>query len=509
MPPNKKIHIVQGSGKPELELEELTKNEYIIRTVLPGQTKPYKVFFSKINHDINPEEKQTKNKLKIPSKIFKTLKRVIIPSEYGVALTNQIQDIVIDKNNNSNLWQSWDLNINVSHKPPVKKTSNIGCEHKKFEDQSLDGKCMDAYVVEYGDINIAIFYIGGLLLQAKDPEHECHKISGTSYLHLADYYLTQNIPDRYAIIGSLHDAANSHIPGFCSFIDKYYNNNLLSKSEYDYLFNLLRTNYWRPLTTDTIISSGLTFYEKSGYMRIPEPNYTVRQQKQHQLFDNGQPLNYFDAFSIFVDELIRRQEILNMPFKDLNKFIKQKRNQKYSKKYNWSEKITGLVVLHQELKISTPFSAANITNLRTLYTWFSSLNIDEFITGSNGDKKSPPELQKQRLLLYSLLYIDLHGIISDLLALSGERGYEHYKFLRLPATPANSFVLQLHRSIPGIKPELLPTEFTNTTWCPSTAPANSTTNRIINKLVCKSISPAQKLDCQTRVLKYINLINNQ
>ena len=507
MPPNKKIHIVQGSGKPELELEELTKNEYIIRTSLPGQTKPYKVFFTKTDDHIDLQEKHTRNKLKIPIKIFKTLKRVITPPQDDAPITNQIQDIVIDKNNNSNLWQSWELDINVSHKPPVKKTGKIGCEHKKFADWMTDGKCMDADVVEYGDINIAVFYIGGLLLQARDPDHDCHKISGTSYLHLADYYFTQNIPEKYAVIGSLHDAANSHIPGFCSFLDKYYNN-LLSKPEYDYLFYLLGTNNWRPLTTDTIVSSGLTFYEKAGYMRIPEPNYTTRQKKLHQLFENGNPINYFDAFSIFVDELIHRQEILNMPFKELNKLIKQKQGHTTSKKYNWPEKITALLELHLELKISIPFDAGKINNLRTLYTWFSAINIDEFITGMDGNNKSTPEIQKQRLVMYSLLYVDLHAIISNLLGLSGERGYTHYKFLRLPATAANSFVLQLHRSIPGIKPELLPTEFTNTTWCPSTASTNSTATGIINKLVCKSISSTQKLDCQTRVLKYINLINN-
>ena len=112
-----------------------------------------------------------------------------------------------------------------------------------------------------------IYYsIDGLLLMQSDDTNTCHLLSGKQHVLIIEGYLKGKYL-KVPIIGELYDAANSYKNDTCKLIHDYIKQGKLSE---EFLFDLIEKHIrsWIQLSTLTVFKTGLTYYEKMGYMRV-------------------------------------------------------------------------------------------------------------------------------------------------------------------------------------------------------------------------------------------------
>lgn len=112
-----------------------------------------------------------------------------------------------------------------------------------------------------------IYYsIDGLLLMQSDDTNTCHLLSGKQHVLIIEGYLKGKYL-KVPIIGELYDAARSYKTDTCKVIHDYIKQGKLSA---EFLFDLIEKHIrsWIELSTLTVFKTGLTYYEKMGYMRV-------------------------------------------------------------------------------------------------------------------------------------------------------------------------------------------------------------------------------------------------
>lgn len=484
-PKSNKFIIKQSTGKPDLLVTIKSDNEYVIKANTKLPSKPINLYFTNTNSNRNSNTNSNSNsKLQITNQQFKTLKKIIVHENDMKNLIKPDKGVNDTTNKKVNkIAYIYNLFIDIIGKKSDTEKKPIKCGNDNSE--SRWNKCVRLEVKEYDAYSLLYFHIDGLMtgLGVRNEDHNCHKISATAHLRLVDYYFEKNTPKNTIIIGSLWDAAQNHIEGKCEYLDYYLRTGILSQSDYEFITENITGMV--PLSMSTILETGLTFYEKYGYMRVSESSDTYPELS----------MNYFDSFNEFINTLITRQKNLNMTFGELVKYVKdisdQKTNNKYEAKFR--DIMSVLSGIKEYLKMFNAQSELDIfnkiTTIRQLLKWFISFKLDKLV------RMCKTKLEKKQCILFYIAINNRIYHVSYKILTIKENMNSHLKFLRIPSTPTNNLVLQLHKSVPNVKHDFLPAEFHTF----------DNTNYKNYATLLKSTTPDKLIECQSRVLEYQTL----
>jgi hypothetical protein len=320
-----------------------------------------------------------------------------------------------------------------------------------------------------------LYYISGLLtgLQA---DSECYGLAGGTHVRLMEDYFVNNT--RGYLIGTLYDGASNKVPKHCGLMNKLVGLHHIPSS----LLESLSTdiNNYASLSTMTILETGFTFYEKFGYMAgVLSPTLlklshrrNLQGREDTDLILNH--MTYCETYSAWLDEIYNRLCLIYTPISTLKKMIAEKQPP------DTSIEIFGISpnVLNRALfKCITAYKLRQSINTQpiknqigklSLYDVYQACKVITDLSSEASIKQVTNGKHSPGTNLFYLLTVHyaVTRALTDILMKSNNdfQEYENIsecvKFNRVWDTPENNFALQMHRQLPGVKPEYLAERFT-------------------------------------------------
>lgn len=310
-----------------------------------------------------------------------------------------------------------------------------------------------------------LYYIAGLLtgLQA---DSVCYGISGGAHVRIMEDYFVNNT--KGYLIGTLYDGASNKVPKHCGLMNKLVGLNKIPSSLLESLSTDL-SNY-ASLSAMTIMETGFTFYEKFGYMvgvLTPALQRLTRTKGLKGLEDTDLTLNhmtYMDTYSDWLDQVYDRLCILYTPINKLKSMITKNKPEIYGIQTTTLKTALSTIEKAFKLRMSinkTPFPT-NFSKM-TLYVVYQLCKITTDVKQDESVNQLLIGKYSTGTVLFYMLsacYI-INSALSDILMHKDTENFrECVKFTRVWDTPANNFTLELHRQLPGVKPEYLAERFT-------------------------------------------------
>ena len=284
------------------------------------------------------------------------------------------------------------------------------------------------YIVNSKKAKDQIYYYIDALLLWSDDTNTCYSLSGKQHvLIIEDYLKTQyhNLP----IIGELSDAAYNHKNDMCDKLHEYIKQDKLTQA---FLLELLdkniRTHF--NLSTFTVFKTGLTYYEKMGYMRVG-------------IKKKSSDLTYYKLFNAFCDDILRRVEHVFMPITEYITHNKGKGARAYKE---IKDKFALVKLILHELLPATKFTLETLQDLYKLID-VSVYSVDFFCLNQDNIPKA--------ILLYYILRVNIKYILDNAMEDLHNDDTQSYKHLQLEPTAENKFILAQHSLIPGIGKEYM------------------------------------------------------
>ncbi len=320
-----------------------------------------------------------------------------------------------------------------------------------------------------------LYYISGLLtgLQA---DSECYGLAGGSHVRIMEDYFMNNT--RGYLIGTLYDAASNKVPKHCGLMNKLVGLHHIPSS----LLESLSTDIFNyaSLSAMTILETGFTFYEKFGYMAGvlspallklgSRPNLQGREDTDLTL----NHMTYCETYSAWLDEIYNRLRLLYTPISTLRSMIKEKQPRDTSIEiFGIPPKMLNNTISNCEKayklrqSINTQPAKTQIGNM-SLYDVYQACKVITDLRSDASIKQVTDGKHSPGTNLFYLLtaHHAINHVLTDILMKSSddfdmhENIRECVKFNRVWDTPENNFALQMHRQLPGVKPEYLAERFT-------------------------------------------------
>jgi hypothetical protein len=370
------------------------------------------------------------------------LNKVLFPELQNKTSTHKIDHIkfiVADKENT----QLYDQN-------PKNKINLEPAEQKSCHDNYfMTNECLDISVDFDHKKKLAWYFINSLLQSAR-IDSLAHRVPGKYYILIAEDYITRtySTDGKYQIRGGLNDMAHFYKLDICDKLNEYLQDKYITPEILAYFVKQVNGNSPRfaTLSAMTMFKTGFSFYEKMGYMYVPDEKGLIKPSTP-----------YIQVFDLFLDGLLERLRIILMPIAE---FIKtQKHNQKQDKsdkfllaKFNESLRLVKLV-LH-ELAPKQKFAIKTLHDLYKIIdtSWYS---FDYFMKDDNPNSSGEKQ-NNRRVLYYSIMRSEIMFILSLIISkLMPDFGVNCHKFRVLQPSPVNIFTLEQHRLLPGIYPAYL------------------------------------------------------
>ena len=166
----------------------------------------------------------------------------------------------------------------------------------------------------YGEYNInkmntIVYDLSGLKLN--NANSICNNISGATLIKVFEKYILSETNGR--IIGTVGDGAEMNDKTICKTMAEYMKKNIY---DLEIFKNILRQIYVPiyQLSVMTICKTGLTYYEKFGYM-------SCYNKKKRGAYNSIEKLDYCEQFEIFLGFIKKRLDLLNI---NINELLKTK-----------------------------------------------------------------------------------------------------------------------------------------------------------------------------------------
>lgn len=320
-----------------------------------------------------------------------------------------------------------------------------------------------------------LYYISGLLtgLQA---DSACYGLAGGTHVRLMEDYFVNNTHGY--LIGTLFDGASNKVPKHCGLMNKLVGMQKIPST----LLESLSTdiNNYASLSAMTIMETGFTFYEKFGYMAGVLSPALLKLGSRPALMgldDTYLTLNrmtYCETYSAWLDELYNRLRLLYTPISALRAMIKEITPGGTKKEIfgiqpkmltDTISKCEKAYKLRQSINTQpakTKFGNMSLYDVYQACKVITDLRSDASIKQVTDGKHSPGT----NLFYLLTVHHVINKALTDILMKSGDEFEMHesirecVKFTRVWDTPENNFALQMHRQLPGVKPEYLAERFT-------------------------------------------------
>lgn len=471
----------------------------------------------------------------------------------NILRTNTAREKKRDKDQES--WNHYSIQFISSKSPSGISSKVIDAEHEKKEDREiklckasyfsqLDNPklipCVDTDIMIKG--NVGIFSIGNLMLNV-DSDSICHNIAGADQIYIAEHYFKKLVTGK--LMGTLYDGASKYINENCAGMNKLYSTGKLNKDQLDLLFRVNEGTFNR-LSSLTIAKTGLTYYEKFGYMSgiLGEKQYTVP-----AILNN----TYAGCFMAFLKKIEHRVHILGLPLAEIiMEYVPPKKGtgaltRKFSSDNNMdggsaskqTKTNTKKTAIKPELpspEIPVPVTKYNkptvsllvkrlpaikhlltklrpdikfqITHVRDLYKYISGDYTQDFYCQNCNNSNAKLTLDLA-LIVYSvvkgnIIYV-LDRLINDLV---GKRTPEEcVKFLRIEHSADNAFIIEQHARFPAVKKEYLAEFIKHSNSSNDTEHRTMTIKQNGGKPTPKPLTCEQREDIRSRVDKLLAGIN--
>lgn len=446
----------------------------------PGTTK------SKIkSHKTRNNKKHTAQKAQLGSKTQQSNKLVINDDKFYIEYTRDkyrifdinnnlillVYPILIAKPDISSYIDTKNPKLNKVLFPELQnKTSEHNSEHIKFivadkentqlhahtSDNNLESaeqkSCLYKYFRTNECLDISVefdtkkkvgWYFINSLLQAAQVDSLAHRVPGKYYILIAEDYIlrTYSANGKYEIRGGLNDMAHLYKLDICDKLNEYLQDKYINPEILAYFVKEANGRF-AALSAMTMFKTGFSFYEKMGYMYVPDEKGLIKPSTP-----------YIQIFNLFLDGLLDRFRIIFMPIAEFIKTQKQNKSDKFLLgKFNDSLRLVKLV-----LRELAPKQKFTINTLHDLYKIIdtSRYSFDYFMKDS-GPKSASPKTNNRRVLYYSIMRSEIMFILSLIVSkLMPDFGLNCHKFRVLQPSPANIFTLEQHRLLPGIYPAYL------------------------------------------------------
>ena len=324
------------------------------------------------------------------------------------------------------------------------------------------------------------YYIANLMLDA-EADNICHSISGAEQIYIVEHYFKSLVPGR--LVGSLYDGAHNYMNETCKEINRLYTNGKLTKELVNSLLRFNTSGYDR-LSSLTVAKTGLTYYEKFGYMA------GVTNMK-----DSAGPalmeFSYAGCFKTFLGKIESRLDILDLKLADILKEHVKKPNTlkkgdrgamssnnmygggaskktkkikpgpdtekpsevvkpKYSKRVvnALATRLPSIKYLLAKLRPDTKFEFVYVQDL---YRYMSGEYTQNFFCKENKHMSL-----EHALLLYAIVTTNISNLLTNILfSLVEEARFNCVKFARVERTRDHDFILEQHARLPAVKKEYL------------------------------------------------------
>ena len=398
-------------------------------------------------------------------------------------------------------WNHYSIQFISSKSPSGISSKVIDAEYEKKEAREIKlcrpsffsqldnpklSQCVDTDIMIKG--NVCIFNIGNLMLNV-DADNICHNIAGANQIYIAEHYFKTLVTGK--LMGTLYDGASKYINENCAGMNKLYSTGKLKKDQLDLLFRVDNSSYAK-LSSLTIAKTGLTYYEKFGYMAgiLNEKQYTGP-----AILDN----TYAGCFLAFLNKIEQRVHILELPLADIIKeYVPPKKGtgaltSKFSSDNNMAggsaskktkTKKTAIDPEQPAPEIPAPVTKYNkpvvtllakrlpaikhlltklrpdikfqITHVRDLYKYISGDYTQDFYC-QNYNKTNAKLSFDMALIVYSVVKGNITHVLDRLInGLIGKfTPAECVKFLRIEHSADNAFILEQHARFPAVKKEYL------------------------------------------------------
>ncbi len=320
-----------------------------------------------------------------------------------------------------------------------------------------------------------LYYISGLLtgLQA---DSECYGLAGGSHVRIMEDYFMNNTHGY--LIGTLYDGASNKVPKHCGLMNKLVGLHHIPASLLESLS--IDINNHASLSAMTIMETGFTFYEKFGYMAGVLSPALLKLSHRRNLQgreDTDLTLNhmtYCETYSAWLDEIYNRLRLLYTPISTLRARIKEKQPRDTSIEiFGIQPKMLNSTISNCEKayklrqSINTQPAKTKFGNM-SLYDVYQACKVITDLRSDASIKQVTDGKHSPGTNLFYLLtaHHAINRVLGEILMKSGDEFTMHenirecVKFNRVWDTPENNFALQMHRQLPGVKPEYLAERFT-------------------------------------------------
>lgn len=324
------------------------------------------------------------------------------------------------------------------------------------------------------------YYIANLLLEA-EADNICHSVSGAEQIYIVEHYFKSLVPGL--LIGSLYDGAHNYMNETCKEINRLYANGKLTK---ELVNTLLRSgsNYDR-LSSLTVAKTGLTYYEKFGYMAGVT---NMKNSDGPALME----LSYAGCFKSFLGKLENRLDILDLKLADiLKEHAEEPKTKKPGDRRSMSSNMYGGAKTKKAKTVKVDNASATekpaevvkpkynkrvvkmlATRLPSIKYLLAKLRPDikfEFVyvrdlyhyMSGEYDRDFYCKDNKQMslehaLLLYAVVTSNISKLLTNILfSLIDETWFNCVKFARVERTRDHEFILEQHARLPAVKKEYL------------------------------------------------------